>query len=131
MNDDEFAQAFLTGSLPPGQFHHRDHLRLAWVLIRRHGLTHASAMIGSGIRHYAAAHGHTGLYHETLTQFWIGLVGHLVQERPEITDFEAFLVAFPHVLDKGLPARHWQQDTLGGSGARATWVAPDRLALPW
>ena len=35
MNDDDFVQAFMDGSLPPGHFHHCDHLRLAWLLIRR------------------------------------------------------------------------------------------------
>jgi hypothetical protein len=28
MTDDEFVRAVLDGSLPPSQFHHRDHLRL-------------------------------------------------------------------------------------------------------
>ena len=131
MNDDDFVQAFLAGSLPPTQFHHRNHLRLAWVLIRRHGTVRARAMIAPGIRHYAAAHGHAARYHETLTQFWVGLVGYLVQVRPEIADFDAFLAAFPHVLDKGLPLRHWQQDTLSNPAARERWVDPDWLALPW
>lgn len=37
LSDAEFAQAFLDGSLPNEQFHHRDHLRLVWFLIRREG----------------------------------------------------------------------------------------------
>lgn len=131
MDDDTFARAFFDGTLPPSQFHHREHLRLAWVVIRRHGLAPANAMIAQGIRHYAAAHGQTSLYHDTLTQFWIGLVGHLTQEHPEITDFATFLASFPLLLDKGLPARHWQPETLWSSAARARWVAPDLLALPW
>ncbi len=131
MDDDAFIQAFLAGALPPSQFHHRDHLRLAWVLVRRDGAAQAAATIASSIRRYATAHGHAGRYHETITRFWVGLIGHLVQARPEIADFDGFLAAFPHIVDKGLPARHWRQDTLGSDTARGGWVEPDRLALPW
>ncbi len=131
MSDDEFIHAFLTGSLPPGQFRHRDHLRLAWIMIRRHGVARAGATISTTIRHYAAAHGQADRYHETITRFWIGLVGHVMQARPESDDFDAFLAAYPHLTDKGLPSRHWRQETLGGDAARAGWVEPDLLALPW
>lgn len=131
MDDDAFVRAFLDGSLPPTRFHHRDHLRLAWVLIRRHGAAAAIDTITSGIQHYAAAHGQSGLYHETLTRFWVGLVAHMSEARPAIDDFTAFLAAFPFVLDKGLPWRHWRQGTLGGAASRTRWVEPDLLALPW
>lgn len=131
MDDDAFVRAFLAGSLPPTQFHHRDHLRLTWVLVRRYGASEASATIASGIQHYAAAHGHSGLYHETLTLFWVGLVAHTIAAQPQIDDFAAFLAAFPFVLDKGLPWRHWHQDTLRDAASRTSWVEPDLLALPW
>ncbi len=131
MDDDAFVRAFLDGSLPPARFHHRDHLRLAWVLIRRRGAAEAAGAITSGIRHYAAAHGQSGLYHETLTRFWIGLVAHMIEARPAIDDFDAFLAAFPLALDKGLPWRHWSQAALGDAASRTSWIEPDLLALPW
>ena len=130
MNDDDFVQAFMDGSLPPGQFHHRDHLRLAWLLIRRLDVELASITIASGIQRFAALHGHAEKYHETLTRFWVRIVGHMAHVRPDITDFETFIATFPHLLDKGLPYRHWQHETMGGATARARWVEPDRLALP-
>jgi hypothetical protein len=34
------------------------------------------------------------------------------------------------LLDKGLPYRHWQHETMGSAAARARWVEPDLLALP-
>jgi len=130
VNDDDFARAFLEGSLPATQFHHRDHLRLAWLLIRRLGPEAAGDAIAAGIRRFAAHHGHAEKYHETLTCFWVRIVGHVVLARPDIADFETLLATFPRLLDTGLPYRHWRRETMGGGEARARWVEPDLLALP-
>src|SRR5438045_770421 len=107
MTDDEFLQAFADCSLPVDRFHHRDHLRLAWLLVRRSGMEEAARTVSTGIRRYATAHGHAQKYHETITQFWVRIVGHTVQARPEIDRFDAFLAAFPLLADKSLPRRHW------------------------
>ncbi len=130
MTDDEFVTAFLSGSLPPTQFHHRDHLRLAWVLVRLTGVEAAMKRITSGIRYFATQHGHAEKYHETMTRFWVLLVGHMVAAHPDIMTFDEFLAAFPMLLDKDLPYRHWRRETMFSPDARAHWVEPDILALP-
>ena len=35
--DDEFLRAFFGLTLANSEFRHRDHLRLAWLAVRRHG----------------------------------------------------------------------------------------------
>lgn len=130
MSDADFVHAFLDGSLPPEQFHHRDHLRLVWFLIRQFGLARAMEMTTAGIQRFAAQHGQAEKYHETMTRFWVRIVGHMVEARPDITAFGAFLEAFPLLLDAGLPYRHWRRETMGSTEARAQWVEPDVLALP-
>lgn len=130
MTDDDFVEAFLGGSLSPAQFHHRDHLRLTWYLIRRDGEAAAPEAITTGIRAFATRHGQAQKYHETLTRFWIRVVGHMMAARPEIAEFETFLAAFPQLLDKDLPYRHWRRETMWDEAARRAWVAPDLLALP-
>ena len=128
--DDAFVVAFLTGSLPPQQFHHRDHLRLAWVLVRLSGEDEATRRITSGIHYFATMHGQAEKYHETMTRFWVRIVAHAVAARPEISTFDAFLAAFPLLLEKDLPYRHWQRETMASPAARAQWVEPDIQALP-
>ncbi|HET8906413.1 MAG TPA: hypothetical protein VFN11_05550 [Ktedonobacterales bacterium] len=130
MTDDEFVQAFLSGSLPQGDFHHRDHLRLAWVLVRLTGRDEAMKRITSGIRYFATEHGHAEKYHETMTRFWVRIVAHAVAARPDITTFDGFLAAYPLLLEKDLPYRHWRRETMLSSDARARWVEPDLQALP-
>jgi hypothetical protein len=130
MTDDDFLQAFARATLGNHEFRHRDHLRLAWLQIRRLGPDDATRAVAAGIRHFAAAHGATDKYHETMTRFWVRIVAHHVEARPEIDDFDRFLEVFPLLLDKGLPFRHWTRETMLGPAARAGWVEPDVLPLP-
>lgn len=128
--DETFVQAFLQGSLHPAHFHHRDHVRLAWYLVRQHGQEAAMRLITTSIHTFASQHGQEAKYHETLTQFWVKIVAHVVKHHPEHASFEAFLATFPHLLDKSLPYQHWQRETMDSPAARAQWVEPDLLALP-
>lgn len=130
MTDDEFLRAFMTATLPNDQFHHRDHLRMTWLMFHRLGPQAGGEAIAAGIRQFANAHGHGPKYHETMTRFWIWLVDHAMRTRPDIGSFEDFLGAFPMLLDKALPFRHWSQDRLMSPAARAAWIDPDILPLP-
>ena len=129
--DDEFLHAFFSAELANSDFHHRDHLRLTWLVLRRHGLVEAEAKIASGIQNFAAIHGHATRYHDTMTRFWVRLVAHAVANGPGIKDFEAFLAAFPMLLDPALPFRHWRREAMFTPEARASWREPDVAPLPF
>jgi hypothetical protein len=131
VTDDEFLHAFFSLDLPSSGFHHRDHLRLTWLVVRRHGAVAAPAGVAAGIRRFAEAHGHGDRYHETLTAFWVRVVAHAIGDRPEIDDFDMFLRAYPLLLDAQLPLRHWSRDALFAAPARTAWCAPDVVPLPF
>lgn len=130
MSDAEFARAFLAGAIMPQQFHHRDHLRVTWYLIRERGAAEAGPLVAAAIRGFAERHGHVQKYHETMTRFWVWAVGRHVAAQPDLDGFDAFLAAFPALLDTSLPYRHWNRETMMGDDARVGWVEPDLLALP-
>ncbi len=69
--DEQFLAAFEAGQITNQDFHHRDHLRLAWIQIRRLGLERAADAVVWSIRQFAARHGHADRYHETMTRFWV------------------------------------------------------------
>ena len=129
--DDEFLRAFFGQTLHNSEFRHRDHLRLAWLAVRRHGGDVAEEVVATGIRTFAQHHSHGPLYHDTMTRFWVRLVAHAVSARSEIVDFNKFLAAFPLLLDKNTPLRHWSRETMFGAEARAEWREPDLVALPF
>jgi hypothetical protein len=127
--DDAFVAAFHAGQIANQNFHHRDHLRLAWVEIRRLGLDRASDAVTSGIRRFATEHGSADRYHDTMTRFWLRAVGLGIRLHPDLS-FDELLVAEPHLLDKGLPFRHWSRATMGSDSARRRWVEPDLHPIP-
>jgi hypothetical protein len=126
VTDQEFLDAFQAGRISPSEFHHRDHLRLAFLQVRRLGLEPAAAVVAAGIRGFATARGQHRLYHETLTRFWIRIVAHA-----SAPTFEETLERHPQLLDKELPLRHWRRETLFGEAARGAWLEPDIAPLPF
>ena len=129
MTDEEFLEAFSSGRLANEAFHHRDHLRLTWLLLRRLGSEAGGEAVAGGIRRFAAGHGHQSRYHETMTRFWIRLVDHTMRVRP-VASFEELVEAFPMLLDKSLPFRHWTRERMMSEAARRDFLEPDLLALP-
>jgi hypothetical protein len=133
MTDPDFLRAFETATLPPGSFHHRDHVRAAWLCLR-HAPTPVEGLerFVSGLRRFAAAAGKPELYHETIT--WAFLL--LIRERMAVAasdeSFDAFAARNadlfqwkPSVLD-----RYYKKKTLASERARAVFLLPDRLSRP-
>jgi hypothetical protein len=67
MTDDEFAEAFEALRLPPSAFRHVDHVRLAWIYLRRTSLPAAMERYADRLKAFATHIGEPGLYHETIT----------------------------------------------------------------
>jgi hypothetical protein len=126
-DDRAFLAAFHERSLD--QFSHRDHLRLAWIVMSKHGLSDGLNLMRQGIKAFAEDQGSGNRYHETLTMFWSRLVQHAVVNSPNVRDFETFLSSFPFMTDKGLPLRHWSSERLWSESARAGWIDPDLRPL--
>src|SRR5207253_10478976 len=83
--DDAFAAAFFAGRIANQNFHHRDHLRLAWVQIQRLGLVRASELVTRRIQEFATRHGSADRYNDTMTSFWLPLAGTSLSRHPEQT----------------------------------------------
>jgi hypothetical protein len=127
--DEQFLAAFEAGQIANQDFHHRDHLRLAWIQVRRLGVQQASDAVTRSIRQFAARQGHGDRYHETLTRFWVRVVEMGIDRHPGLA-FDELLAAEPHLLDKDLPYRHWSRERMGSPEARRAWVKPDIQLMP-
>src|SRR5438309_11729327 len=97
MTDDEFMRAFESCTLPQEMFHHRDHVRLAWLYLARFGRDQAEVRIAQSIRRYAASHGKARKYHHTMTLAWLKLVEGAANRVPAV-GFEGLLAACPDLL---------------------------------
>jgi hypothetical protein len=127
--DEQFVAAFEVGQIANQSFHHRDHLRLAWIQIRPLGMERASESVAVAIQQFAAHHGQANRYHETMTRFWLRAVALGIDHHPDLP-FEGLLAAESHLLDKNLPFLHWSQERMGSEEARRRWVEPDLRSMP-
>jgi hypothetical protein len=129
MDDAAFLSAFEAGMLPNSEFHHRDHIRLTWLYLRRDGPDDGARAVSEGIRRFATAHGAAERFHLTLTNFWVRLVQHVAEVLPGIDQFDALLAAFPLLADKTTVYRHYSRETLS-SPLAPTDVGRPRSAAP-
>jgi hypothetical protein len=129
-DDDSFLQAFEACTLPKDRFSHRDHVRLAWLCLGRQPFEEAARRVSDGIRRFAAFHGLTGLYHETITRAWLHVIAAARREPPPAATFAAFLEAHPGLGAKGALDPYYSPGTLLSEAARSRFVPPDRAPLP-
>jgi len=131
-DDRKFLEAFESGTLPEGAFHHRDHVRLAWLYLRRLPPAAALARFSDGLRRFAASIGKGGRYHETITWAYLLLIRERMEQggrRPSWAEFAAdnadLLTWRPSILD-----RYYRPETLASDLARRVFVLPDRITEP-
>jgi len=124
LSDDDFLAAFTDCVLPPSLFRHGDHLRFAWLLLHRKPFDEALTLVRQGIQRFAAHHGASHIYHETLTTAWVKLLA----THQEAT-FEEFIVSNEHRLKRELLYRFWTPEVLDSEAAKSGWVPPDKKAL--
>lgn len=126
--DEELLARFIDTTLPAGEFHHQQHVRVAWLFVRQHGMPAALGEFTAAIRRFAAAKGAHGLYHETIT--WAFLL--LIAERQARTDasmWEQFAAAHPDLLvwKPSILGRYYSRELLASDLARRTFLMPDLI----
>ncbi|HET7356407.1 MAG TPA: hypothetical protein VFJ09_06990 [Nocardioidaceae bacterium] len=115
---------------PRGPFGHREHLRLAWLLLDDTGFTtQAEEELSRIVEGIAVAHGKPQRYNRTLTGAWVKIVAHC-RNVGGGASFEELLRRHPWLLDKRIITRHYTSRRLASAQARKTWVAPDLRPLP-
>ena len=129
MTDAEFLRRFEDCTLPNAAFHHRDHVRLGWLYLRRLPALEALARFAEGLKRFATANGRPGLYHETITWAYLLLI-HERMARAEAATWEEFARRNPDLLTwkPSILDRYYEKETLGSELARRVFVLPDRCA---
>lgn len=123
--DVDFIRSFEDCTLPNSAFHHRDHVRLAWLYLERYPVLEALARFTEGLKRFAAANGHPGLYHETITWAYLFLIRERKAE-PGGETWEEFAARNPDLLgwNPSVLDRYYARETLQSERARRVFVMP-------
>jgi hypothetical protein len=108
-------------------FSHREHLAVAWALVRAEPLGHAIERLCTNLRRVTAVLGVPEKYNETLTWAWMVIVAERCAEAPPNEDFAAFLERNADLLDqRATLATYYDATQLRSSAAQRRFTLPRR-----
>jgi hypothetical protein len=109
------------------EFHHRDHLTVATVYLYSADLETAMDRMRASLKRFAAHHGVTGLYHETMTRFWLLQVEQRL-DRSECLGQSVSKIQ-EKLSDKNLAFEYYSRERIDSKEARETWLKPNLKEL--
>lgn len=135
MTDDEaFLQKFEAAAWPQDQWHHREHIKTAYLYLSRHSFDEALARLRSGIQALNASHGlpesPTRGYHETMTQAWLRLVQAMLQEHGPAESADVFYQNHPELSQAKVLRLFYSPRRLMAPEAKTHYLEPDLAPLP-
>ena len=112
------------------EFHHREHVRAAWGMLREGGLLETLERYPAAIRRFAHSVGADGKYHETITWAFLFLVHERMGELPAGHDWNEFAAVSNDLLidHRATMLRHYSAERLDSDLARRTFLLPSGLS---
>jgi hypothetical protein len=127
MTGDELITQFESGATAAENFHHADHVRLAFEYLCRYTVLEALEKFSAALQRFAAAQGKAQLYHETITWAYLLLIRERVARAGRALTWEEFAERNSDLLvwKGGVLTTLYRQETLDSELARQTFVLPD------
>lgn len=124
----EFIRRFESCELPAEQFPHREHVRLAWLYLRRHTTPEALERFSTSLKRFAAFNGKPDLYHETITWAYILIINERTARAARTQSWNEFAASNADLLDwqNSILKTYYREETLRSKLAKKIFVFPDR-----
>jgi hypothetical protein len=133
-DDDLFIQQFENLTFPFSEWHHRAHVKLAYLYATRFGVEIAGRKLREGIRAYNAANGvvdaPTSGYHDTMTQAWLRIIHATVQVYGQRENADDFVDFHPQLGQKKILRLFYSPELFMSARAKQEFVEPDLTPLP-
>lgn len=135
MTDDEkFLAEFEACRWPLDQWHHQQHIRVAYLYLRRYSFDEAMSRFRERIKAYNAVHNvpdhPTSGYHETMTQAWMRLVYMTIFEYGPQETSERFYEQNPQLSQKKVLRLFYSPELFMSPRAKIEFIEPDLTPLP-
>lgn len=133
-DDKTFLTEFEACRWPLSEWHHRDHIKLAYLYLCRYSFEEALSRIRDGIKAHNAAHqvpdSPTNGYHETMTQAWLRLVQFTIDEYGHTTNADEFYESHPELSQKKTLRLFYSRKLFTSPEAKAGFCEPDLTTFP-
>ena len=120
----ELTQSFEARSLDASSFTHRDHVAVAYELLRKYDFIDATTRYARCLSEIAAKAGATRKYNTTITFAFMGLIAERM-DAGRHDGFEDFIASNPDLLAKDPLASWYSPERLNNDLARKVFLLPD------
>jgi aspartate/methionine/tyrosine aminotransferase len=100
VTDRELLEGFENCTLPNEAFHHQEHVRVAFLYLSQYPVREAFERFSQCLVRFAAAHGKSTLYKETLTLAYLLLIRQRVAQAAHAQSWEEFKSRNLDLLDR-------------------------------
>ncbi len=128
LTDIELMEQFERATLPAERFHHAEHVRVAFLYLNQYPVLEALHSFSRALQRFAATHGKSKLYHETITWAYIFLIQERMARAGRTQSWEEFVKDNADLLSwkDGVLTRFYREETLRSDLAREIFVFPDK-----
>jgi hypothetical protein len=129
VSGEELIQQFEDGTTPAANFHHADHVRLAFEYLHRYPALEALQKFSAALQRFAAAQGKAERYHETITWAYLLLIRERIARADGAQTWEEFAAQNQDLLvwKGGVLTTLYRRETLDCDLARRTFILPDQV----
>jgi hypothetical protein len=120
-------ERFVRGEIAAAGFAHREHVRMAFEMLRRHDFAETGLHFSRALRTMAQRAGKPQAFHQTVTIAFLSLIAERL-EGGGWSEFADFARDNPDLLEKGLLARWYRPERLASEPARRTFLLPEPTA---
>jgi hypothetical protein len=127
VTNDEVIERFEKGLPPEEEFHHADHLRVAFAYVSNYPSLVALEKFCSALKRFAVSHGKPQLYHETISWAYLFLIRQRIATVARPLAWEEFARQNPDLVTwkPSVLARYYREETLQSDLAKSVFLMPD------
>jgi hypothetical protein len=133
-DDETLLCQFEDGTFPVDQWHHKEHIKAAYLYLRQYPLDEAIEKMRLGLKRYNAMHQVPESldrgYHETLTQAWMRMVRFTLCQYGPANSAEEFFQEHPQLWQMKVLRLFYSRERLMSWEAKKDFLPPDITKLP-
>ncbi|HEX7190887.1 MAG TPA: hypothetical protein VF381_04865 [Thermoanaerobaculia bacterium] len=124
----ELIDAFEEGRIDNREFHHQQHVRMAWTYLQEYGFPAGAQRFVEALQRFAAANGKPQLYHATITWAYLVTISDRMTGERGGGSWEEFSAANPDLLTwkPSLIDALYEPETIASEHAKRVFVLPNR-----
>ncbi len=124
---DQLVRSFEARDIDASSFTHRDHIAVAYGLLKKLPFLDASVRYAQCLQAIATKAGAKGKYNTTITLAFMGLIAERMHTGSD-DDFDEFIARNPDLLEKNPLGKWYTPERLNTDLARKVFLLPDAAA---